>query len=935
MTSRKMRLTRNRIPLYLIIGGLAVLLSSFVALGFAGQRAWASRQAQISPLHPAFPLLDQQGNNVLESGLPLSTLQTCGECHDSAFIAEHSDHATAGLETLSTPNANPDNRPWVTGSGWFAGWNPLTYRYLTPTGDERLDLSTAEWIMTQGERHAGSGPAVESRDGQPLTSQQPDASNPETSLLDAESGQAIPWNWEESGVVEMNCFLCHTPKPDNAARSQVLESGDFAWANTATLLGSGIVEQVGETYQWNPQAFDEDGMLNPEFVAIQDPTNDNCGLCHGLVHDDLEEPLYSGDCSGETWNTMTSGQIISPQMLSDSGMNLAGKDGLSRTWDAHAEHSLKCTDCHYSLNNPVFTQGETDLEHLSFDPRRIEIGEYLLQPLHNFARGQSAQTSSPELKDSMRACESCHSLSNTHEWLPYKDRHVAALTCETCHVPRLYAPAIQQVDWTVLSVAGEAQNTCRGLVGGSDPLHSLVTGFEPALLSRQEADGRQRIAPYNLVTAWYWLYDNPQGDGNSTPQPVRKSDLQAAWLEGDGYPAEILSAFDQDGDATLSAVELRIDTPEKESVIAGRLEALGLENPRIYGEVQPYSISHDIASGEWAIRDCQSCHSNDARLAQPMLLSSYTPGGVTPQFVSGNNTLPTGSMYQEPDGTLYYQPSPEKNGLYVLGYNAVSWIDRLGGLLFLGVLAGIALHGSLRFTAGLRTARRPAHAPKAEKVYMYSIYERFWHWLQTFTIVLLLFTGLVIHKPDTFGIFGFRGVVLVHNILAAILVINAALSLFYHLASGEIRQYLPRPAGFFDQAIQQAVYYMRGIFRGQAHPFEKTPGKKLNPLQQITYFAILNVLLPLQVITGIFMWGAQRWPEIVSLPFLAPFHTLIAWSFAAFIVAHVYLTTTGPEPLTGIKAMMMGWEDVDSLSHTDDMVSNEQAPSPTQEATEV
>jgi hypothetical protein len=32
---------------------------------------------------------------------------------------------------------------------------------------------------------------------------------------------------------------------------------------------------------------------------------------------------------------------------------------------------------------------------------------------------------------------------------------------------------------------------------------------------------------------------------------------------------------------------------------------------------------------------------------------------------------------------------------------------------------------------------------------------------------------------------------------------------------------------------------------------------------------------------------------------------------ASFIVAHVYLTTTGPEPLTGIEAMIIGWEDVE------------------------
>jgi thiosulfate reductase cytochrome b subunit len=167
-----------------------------------------------------------------------------------------------------------------------------------------------------------------------------------------------------------------------------------------------------------------------------------------------------------------------------------------------------------------------------------------------------------------------------------------------------------------------------------------------------------------------------------------------------------------------------------------------------------------------------------------------------------------------------------------------------------------------------------------------------------------------------FGIFSFSYVVQVHNVLAAILVINAVMSLFYHLASGEMRQFLPRPRGFFDQMFEQARYYLSGIFHGEHHPFEKTRGHKLNPLQQITYLAILNVLLPLQIITGALMWGAHRWPEVVGqlggLPLLAPIHTLLSWLFAAFIVAHVYLTTTGPTPLAGIRAMMMGWDEVES-----------------------
>ena len=198
---------------------------------------------------------------------------------------------------------------------------------------------------------------------------------------------------------------------------------------------------------------------------------------------------------------------------------------------------------------------------------------------------------------------------------------------------------------------------------------------------------------------------------------------------------------------------------------------------------------------------------------------------------------------------------------------------------------------------------------------MYTVYERLWHWLQTAVILLLTFTGLIIHKPEMFGAFSFRYVVQVHNVLAAILVANAVLAVFYNLASGEIRQYLPQPRGFFNQMTVQALFYLRGIFKGEEHPFEKTPERKLNPLQQVTYLGLLNVLLPLQIITGILMWGAQRWPNISAqlggLPFLAPFHTMIAWLFSTFIVMHVYLTTTGSTPMANIKAMMMGWDEVE------------------------
>jgi thiosulfate reductase cytochrome b subunit len=181
--------------------------------------------------------------------------------------------------------------------------------------------------------------------------------------------------------------------------------------------------------------------------------------------------------------------------------------------------------------------------------------------------------------------------------------------------------------------------------------------------------------------------------------------------------------------------------------------------------------------------------------------------------------------------------------------------------------------------------------------------------------LILAFTGLVIHKPEMFGIFHFKGVVLVHNIMAALLVANAALALAYNLLSGDIKRFIPEPRGFFNQSIIQTRYYLSGIFKNEPHPFEKTREQRLNPLQQVTYFMVLNVLLPLQTITGILMWGVQRWPQISNrfggLPLLAPFHTLISWSFVAFIILHVYLTTTGHTPMAGIKSMIVGWDEVE------------------------
>lgn len=897
------------------LGGVLIAsltLGLNVVIQRVSARADESPASATSPLHPDFALLDTNGVNVLVSGEPISTIQTCGQCHDTNYIVSHSFHADLGLTSYQSSNEMNAS------SGIFGRWDPLSYRYLTQSSDELLDMSTAEWLMIYGEQITGGGPAAVSREGKPLVSLLPDPNNPEASILNLETGKVEGWNWSQSGVIENNCFLCHLETPNNKARTEAIRRGAFGAANTATLIGTGIVTGSADSFLFVAEAFNQNGNVKPETIRLQDPTNANCALCHGPVHTSNEPFIFEASPP----ENATTGQAVSAQKISESGMNISNKKYLSRSWDIHAERQLQCVDCHFSLNNPAHQQdvsGENP-DHLTYDPRRLNIGEYLEKPNHNFARGQSAQYNvAPELKGTMRRCESCHNPDKGHaNWLPYIDRHMQVVACETCHIPQLFAPAIQNYDWTSITTDRQAQISYRGIEIGDVEIASLsnlpvtvtnlVTGYEPVLLQRKNVDGENLLAPYNLVTTWYWAYTDSYGN----TRPVRLIDLEAAWFVDGNYAPEILSTFDANLDGVLSETELHLDSEEKTNLIARRLSATGLGNPHIKAQVQPYSINHNVTRGEYAVNDCRACHSSESRMTQPIKLADYVPGGVAPQFLTDNNVLATGEFTQDKSGGLFYQPVPSANGLYVFGSSRISWVDWFGGLLFLGVLLGIGGHGTLRFFA---SRRKPKHEIQTEKVYMYHKYERFWHWLQTLGIVILLFTGLIIHRPDMFGGFSFRNMVTVHNVLAGILAINAVLSLFYHLTTGMIKQYIPRPRGFFDDAISQAKYYLQGIFKGEAHPFEKTAVRKMNPLQQVTYVGILNILLPLQGLTGILMWGVQRWPGsadmLGGLPFLAPFHTLIAWTFASFIVGHVYLTTTGAEPLEGIKGMVTGWEEIE------------------------
>lgn len=200
---------------------------------------------------------------------------------------------------------------------------------------------------------------------------------------------------------------------------------------------------------------------------------------------------------------------------------------------------------------------------------------------------------------------------------------------------------------------------------------------------------------------------------------------------------------------------------------------------------------------------------------------------------------------------------------------------------------------------------------EVRKVYLYHRYERLWHWVQALTFGLLFASGAVIHGTGTLpGLL--PAALAVHEWSGLVLAVNALLGLLYHLATGEIRQFVPRYRQLFRGVYDQVRYYLHGIFTGAPHPHHKSPDDKLNPLQQLTYLGILNGLLPLQIVTGVLLWVRGQLPGVVdasvSPALVVSLHLLGAWVSMNFLIVHLYMTTTGVTLFASLEGMVTGWE---------------------------
>jgi thiosulfate reductase cytochrome b subunit len=198
-----------------------------------------------------------------------------------------------------------------------------------------------------------------------------------------------------------------------------------------------------------------------------------------------------------------------------------------------------------------------------------------------------------------------------------------------------------------------------------------------------------------------------------------------------------------------------------------------------------------------------------------------------------------------------------------------------------------------------------------KREYVYRAFERFWHWAQASLIMLLGVTGFEIHGSLHF--FGYRQAVALHNTVAISFLVLIAFAIFWHVTTGEWRQYLPTR----EHLRAQVNYYIFGIFRGSPHPTKRRVLSKLNPLQKLVYAVLKVLVIPVMGITGL-LYMFYRYPqryEVISLNVsglkaIALVHTLGAFALVCYFIAHLYLITTGSTVTSNLKAMITGYEEL-------------------------
>lgn len=322
---------------------------------------------------------------------PFSTRQTCGSCHDVDTISK-GYHFMMDWDKAQDDLFKDTQTPWQVSTGLTG--KLITYGFYQlakkhNTHPDEIDLSVFDFIA-QGPPaskdfqkpgcagcHPGGGLMEFDRDGFRYDTRL--AENPK--LAQTLDGDYYNSQWDKTGVIEPDCFVCHASRYSMQTRIRQMKQLNFKWAGTAAagigqVNGSVKDDEIPKVI-YNKRLFNENGTFYMPDMVFR-PRAKNCLLCHATI--DMGK-------RGTTWD-----DPINP--------------------DVHHLAGLTCIDCHVGDLN------------------------------HNFTKGNAmAGSVADDLDNTMRSCRDCHTTgykgATRMNHKSIRKDHLNKLSCEACHIPEL------------------------------------------------------------------------------------------------------------------------------------------------------------------------------------------------------------------------------------------------------------------------------------------------------------------------------------------------------------------------------------------------------------------------------------------------------------------------------------------------------------------
>jgi formate dehydrogenase gamma subunit len=553
---------------------------------------------------------------------------------------------------------------------------------------DQIDLTPWAWIsvgptdpkgITQpscGSCHPGGGGLEFDRDGKRYDTRL----KAEPQLAQSLDGDYFKSQWDKTGVVEADCFICHLPGYDFKGRTKQLKMLNYKWASTAA-SGIGQVEGfVKEGQQpkvtYNKRLFNDDGKIVLDLAYP--PPSENCVFCHGIS--DVKKRGFS-------WNDRVN-------------------------HDVHNLQGMNCAQCHQAIED-----------------KKLKITKIE----HNFAKGDENVSTVRDDLDyvNFKTCMQCHTEgymgAPRPAHLSIRPNHLDKLACEVCHIPALHRAGGEGFDVTTGGMVNYAKMV-------PEPGAKKI-GAEFTWRPRYQRDEHGKLWPVNVLNAVF--FTNQDKDGIHYPlfaQELKKGYEKAkAQLKPKDPQKPELHTPEQIKVALTSLKETLQGNKRFQQIkpflhkggmmhsLSDRGEVVSEKDTTYAGHIEGFNINHNVAPAALALgaNGCADCHSSEAHMFKGQIVTDMFGPDDKP------TTINSGRLFGCQPWAFYVN---QFHQTYLTPYVSI---------LLLLLVFGLVLHYTGQGPKGADFTYEPAD------ILRFKMSERWTHLLRMTSFLLLTLTGYI------------------------------------------------------------------------------------------------------------------------------------------------------------------------------------------------